>query len=94
MAGMFFKYNDKIVRPTQECNCQYGHAITLENINFSEEISKELDCKEIRRIYSTNPKLNVGTHTFNMYKGVIITDSLGFDNLWIRKLLKMLHLLR
>ena len=26
-------------------------------------------------------------HTFNMYKGYIVTDALGFDNMRLRKLI-------
>ena len=40
-----------------------------------------------------HPKLNVGMHTFNMYKGVIVTDALGFDNMWIRNILRALRLI-
>jgi hypothetical protein len=90
MAGKFFEYNGKIIRPTQECNVQYGHAVTLQEVSYT-------NCKwsfnEIRRIYSVNKKLPVGMHTFNMYKDVIVTDALGFDNMWIRRILKTIHLI-
>lgn len=87
MAGDFFEYNGKLYRPTQECNVQYGHAVTLQEI--TRERGK-LKFKEVRRMYSVHPKLNVGMHTFNMYKGMIVTDALGFDNMWLRKILKAL----
>lgn len=90
MSGMFFHYNDKLVRPTQECNVQYGHAITLQETSVSDGI---IDFSEIRRIYSVHPQLTVGSHTFNVYKGVIVTDALGFKNMWFRRLLKLLHVL-
>lgn len=83
MSGDFFFYKDKCIRPTQECNIQYGHAVTLQEMNIS-----NLSFKEIRRFYSVHPALNIGCHTFNMYKGVIVTDALGFDRIWIRKALK------
>lgn len=85
MAGDFFEYKGKIYRPTQECNVQYGHAVTLQEVLTD---GNELCFKEVRRLYSVHPKLNVGMHTFNMYKGIIVTDALGFDNMWIRKCLK------
>lgn len=100
MAGCFFVHNRKMYRPTQECNIQYGHAITLQEITcngkslceISEIDIKSLEFKEIRRIYSTNPKLPIGMHSFNTYKGFIVTDALGFDNMWIRKILHTFHI--
>lgn len=89
MAGMFFNYNDELIRPTQECNVQYGHAVTLQRTSLDGDFS----FKELRRMYSVNPKLNIGSHTFNMYNGIIVTDSLGFDNMWFRRLLHLLHIL-
>lgn len=100
MAGCFFVHNRKMYRPTQECNIQYGHAITLQEITCngkslcetSELDIESLEFKEVRRIYSTNPKLPIGMHTFNTYKGIIVTDALGFDNMWIRKILHTFHI--
>jgi len=90
MAGHFFEFNGKIYRPTQECNIQYGHAITIQEIRKEET----WHFYEVRRIYSTHPKLTVGTHTFNVYNNFIVTDALGFDRIWIRKILKLFHLLK
>lgn len=89
MAGDFFEYNGKLYRPTQECNEQYGHAVIIQEVILDEGKQK---FKEVRRMYSVHPRLNVGMHTFNMYKGIIVTDALGFDNMWIRKILKVLGL--
>lgn len=88
MSGAFFYYNNKLIRPTQECNLQYGHAVTLQETNI-----KNFSFKELRRIYSTHPTLNVGSHTFNSYKNIIVTDTLGFDRMWIRKILKRFNLI-
>ena len=90
MAGNFFEYEGILYRPTQECNTQYGHAVTLQEV---QKKGDEFYFKEVRRLYSVHPKLNVGMHTFNMYKGVIVTDALGFDNMWIRNVLKTLKVL-
>lgn len=89
MAGDFFEHDGKRYRPTQECNVQYGHAVTLQEVTLEEG---KLGFKEIRRMYSVHPKLNVGMHTFNMYNGIIVTDALGFDNIWIRKILTIIGL--
>lgn len=90
MAGCFFKYNNCIYRPTQECNVQYGHAITIQEVTHNKN---DWQFREVRRIYSTHPYLNEGTHTFNLYKDLIVIDTLGFDRMWIRKCLKRLRLL-
>ena len=95
MAGDCFAHNGKYYRPAQECNVQYGHAVSLQEVTCGGEslstISslnpEQLTFKEIRRMYSPHPKLNIGMHTFNMYKGYIVTDALGFDNMWLRKLI-------
>lgn len=90
MAGDFFCYKGKIYCPTQECNHQYGHAVTIQEV---ENNNGKWNFKEVRRLHSVHPKLNVGTHTFNMYKGIIVTDALGFDNNWLRIILHKLHIL-
>ena len=90
MAGAFFTYGGKVYRPTQECNVQYGHAVTLQEVTIQEE---QWHFKEVRRLYSVHPKLNVGMHTFNVYNDLIVTDALGFDNAWIRKFLKFFKIL-
>ena len=90
MAGAFFSYNGKVYRPTQECNVQYGHAVTLQEVIFHND---QWEFKEVRRLYSVNPKLNVGMHTFNVYENFIVTDALGFDRQWIRKILRFFKIL-
>lgn len=91
MAGDFFEYNGKIFRPTQECNIQYGHAVTLQEVTLE---NGKFSFNEVKRLFSVHPKLTVGMHTFNMYKGMIVTDALGFHNMWIRKILKLFGIIR
>lgn len=92
MSGCFFKYNGKIYRPTQECNTQYGHAVTIQEVKRNN--NGNFIFKEIRRLYSVHPKYKIGMHTFNFYKdGVIMTDALTFDRMWMRKFLTLLHIL-
>ncbi len=90
MAGDFFTFEGRLYRPTQECNVQYGHAVTLQ------EVIQEkggLGFREVRRMYSSHPKLNVGMHTFNIYKGLIVTDALGFENMWFRNILQFMRII-
>ena len=90
MAGDIFVFNGKLYRPAQECNVQYGHAVTIQEVILNND---KFGFKEVRRMYSTHPKLNIGMHTFNSYKGIIVTDALGFNNMWLRSLLKFFKLL-
>ncbi len=90
MAGAFFTFNGKVYRPTQECNVQYGHAVTLQEVSFNKG---KWSFKEVRRLYSVHPILNIGMHTFNVYNNLIVTDALGFERVWIRKILKKIGLL-
>lgn len=84
MSGAFFKYGGRIYRPTQECNVQYGHAVTIQEVLKYED---GFMFKEVRRLYSVHPKYQVGMHTFNVHNNLIATDALTFDNLWLRKIL-------
>ena len=67
-----------------------GHAVSLQQVTRE---NGKLSFNEVRRLYSVHPSLNVGMHTFNMYKGVFVTDALGFHNMWIRKFLRGIRLL-
>lgn len=91
MAGDFFEYHGKLYRPTQECNIQYGHAVTLQEV---ERKDGKFIFKEVRRMFSVHPQLTVGMHTFNMYKGLIVTDALGFKNMWLRRFLKEIGVMK
>jgi hypothetical protein len=91
MAGNFFEYKGKLYRPTQECNVQYGHAVTLQEVNHE---NGKWTFNEVRRMCSVNKRLSVGMHTFNMYKGMIVTDALGFDRMWMRRILNAIHVIR
>lgn len=85
MAGDFFQYNGKVYRPAQVCIKSYGDAVSIQEVKHE---NGEWDFQEVRRIYSPHPDFDLGFHTFNMYKGIIVVDALGF-----RKP-KLCHLLR
>lgn len=84
MAGSFFEYKGNLYRPAQECNKQYGHAVSIQK-TFKNKSS--FTFKEVQRLYSVHPTLNQGMHTFNVYKDLIVTDALGFHNMWIRDII-------
>ncbi len=74
-AGDWFEYKGKIYRPAQECNVEYGHAISFQQV---EESSEGLVFKELWRKSSPHPTMKVAFHTFNMYKGVMVVDCRGY----------------
>ena len=95
-AGSIFRYNGKLIRPAQECNKSYGHAISFQVVNLDKghfEFSEEF------RYYSTHPKCKRGTHTFNTYKNLAVIDVhklrfpvLGGFCVFIKKSLEKFHL--
>ena len=75
MAGDFFKYNGNIYRPAQVCIKSYGDAVSLQEVTHD---NGEWCFREIKRIYSPHPDYDLGFHTFNNYKDMIVVDALGF----------------
>ena len=74
-AGDFFKYKGKIYRPAQVCIQSYGDAVSIQEVSHE---NGKWDFREVKRIYSPHPDYDLGFHTFNMYKDVIVVDALGF----------------
>lgn len=85
MAGNFFSYNDKIYRPAQVCIKSYGDAVSLQEVSFEEG---KFNFVEVRRIYSPNRDLDLGFHTFNEYKGVIVVDAVGYRRSKLTRVLR------
>ena len=84
-AGDFFIYGEKIYRPSQVCIKSYGDAVSIQEVNYDNGQFYE---KEVRRIYSPHPDLDLGFHTFNIYRDMIVVDAVGY------RLAKLCHLLR
>ena len=75
MAGDFFTYHDKIYRPAQDCNKNYGNGTVIQEIKRENGTWK---LNEIVRYYSTNKRYPLAFHTLNSYKDVIVVDAQGF----------------
>jgi hypothetical protein len=75
MAGNFFVCNGDIYRPAQVCLRWYGDAVSIQKVTHNDG---QWHFKEVRRIYSPHPDLDLGFHTFNEYKGCIVVDALGY----------------
>ncbi len=79
-AGDFFEYDGTIYRPAQECNQMYGHAVSLQKV---EKTDNGYSFTEVRRIMP--PKGAFGIHTFNTYNGLTVIDIKVFRHPWIAK---------
>jgi len=77
-AGDFFECNGSIYRSAQECNQMYGHAISLQKIDYKDGA---FQMNEVRRILP--PKGAFGIHTLNTYKGLTVVDLKVFRHPWI-----------
>lgn len=87
-AGMIFNYGGKLVRPAQECNETYGHAISFQQVSMNEE---EFSFNELYRWHSIHPKYNIGTHTYNQHpKGMAVIDVKGYRYPVMGRMLKQL----
>ena len=84
-AGNFFQLNGKTYRPSQVCIKSYGDAVSIQEVC---QQNGQWTFNELRRIYSPHPDLDLGFHTFNEYKGLIVVDAVGYRHA------KFCHLLR
>lgn len=75
MAGNFFVCDGEIYRPAQVCIRWYGDAVSIQKVSCEND---KWHFEEIRRLYSPNHDLDLGFHTFNEYKGLIVVDALGY----------------
>lgn len=87
MAGNFFKHCGKIYRPAQVCIKSYGDAVSLQEVMFE---NGKWNFRELRRVYSPNSELDLGFHTFNFYKDVIVVDAIGYRKAKLCHFLKIL----
>lgn len=75
-AGTIFQYADYKVRPAQESNNIYGHALVFQKMEI---IDGKFHFTELCRIYSTHKRYNLGIHTYNQHtKGMAVIDVKGY----------------
>ena len=86
-AGNLFTYKGMIIRPAQVCIKSYGDAVSLQEV--SNKDNRWL-FKELMRIYSPHPDLDLGFHTFNVYKDVIVVDAIGYRHAMLCHILRKL----
>lgn len=75
-AGMVFQADGCFIRPAQESNEEYGHALVFQKLTFDRG---KFSLEEFYRHYSTHPIYNIGMHTYNQHtKGMAVVDVKGF----------------
>ena len=85
MAGIFFENQGRYYRPAQVCVKSYGDAVSIQEVTFKDGV---WNFNEIRKIYSPNPDLDLGFHTFNVYKDWIVVDAIGYRKARLCRMLK------
>jgi len=75
MGGQLFEYKGEVYYPAQDCNGRYGSAIQIKRINYTDgHFLTEI----VKKITSTHPKMKLGLHTMNEYKGIVVIDVHGY----------------
>ncbi len=86
-AGGVFTLGDKLIRPAQESNNSYGHAMVFQEIHLHED---SFEFNEIYRFTSPHKKYNRGTHTFNTFKNYAIIDVKGYRYPCLAKIISII----
>lgn len=77
-AGDFFKLENKIYRPAQDCRINYGGGIIIQEV---EKIAdNQFSFKDVCRFNAKFKNLTLGAHTLNSYKGIMVIDAHGYCN--------------
>lgn len=79
-AGDFFVYKGQLYRFAQECNYTYGHALSLQKIDYT---NNRYNVTEVKRFLPPKGFGNIGVHTFNIYKDMKVIDVKSFRHPWI-----------
>lgn len=88
-AGQPFLYKDRLMRAAQESNYSYGHNLSFQEISV--DTNGNLAFKEVNRIYQRSGRFIYGTHTYNEYKGMGVTDVKGDRNFLIGRFYYLVH---
>lgn len=86
-AGFMFEHNGELIRPAQESNYSYGHALVFQRALFNDG---NFEFIEEWRYSSTHPSFKLGAHTYNEYKGLGVMDFKGYRNTIVGTLFKIL----
>lgn len=84
MGGQLFDYNGEVYYPAQDCNGGYGSALQIKRVKYS---NGQFSFVTVKRITSPHPKMKLGLHTLNEYKGVVVIDVLGYRHPFVGKII-------
>ena len=70
-AGKIFEYDNKLIKPVQDCTKLYGYGLVFKSMQISKKGYAE---DFIKRIDPTWAKDIIGTHTFNFNEDYIVID--------------------
>lgn len=87
LGGKIFEYKGRVYYPAQDCEGDYGAAIDIKEILFSDD---QFYTTELKKIKSNHPKHRRGLHTINEYKGIVVIDVHGYRYGWIGKAISTL----
>lgn len=91
-AGDFFEYDDEVYRPAQVCENRYGEAVEIQRVIWDN--NNNFCFIPHKTLYSNHVSLDVGMHTLNSYKGVVVIDVRGWDHAFtVKSLLAMKKML-
>jgi hypothetical protein len=98
-AGAVFQIDGKWIRPAQICNKAYGEGIVLQEIVFKSGFennnnlagNERCSFNELRRLYPMDKRYNLGIHTFNFHKNIVVVDGKYHINPFIRQIMNFLH---
>ena len=72
-AGRFFRLDDTLYRPVQDCLGRYGKQTKI--LKFNSPLSKGYNAEDICTLNSfSNPPFSETFHTFNVYADIIVVD--------------------
>ena len=75
MGGAVFDYKGAFYYPAQNCEKSYGDSLDIKRINHA---NGKFDLGTIKHLNSPHPKYQLGMHTLNAYKGVVVIDVHGY----------------
>lgn len=74
-AGRMFVWDNKLIRPAQDCNGAYGKGLVFYEVKTENDV---FVMNEIKRFYPHNTIYDQGMHTFNRFDNISVVDGRKF----------------
>ena len=75
LGGAVFEYKGEMYYPAQNCEKTYGGAIDIKRLKVE---GGKWKVESVKHLESPHPKMKLGMHTINEYKGVVVIDVKGY----------------